>query len=305
MEHEVEQLVNQYQTGRLSRRVFLRRAALILGGAAAAEALLLAASGSSIPEVAQAAGVLQGTAAPTAAATIAPPPGGLEIDARMVTFQGNGEAPGYFARPTADGTYPGLVVIQEWWGLDDHIISVTQRFASQGFAALAPDLYRGHIAKEPNDAQHLVMTVQRALALQDIQGATDYLNQQSFVLHNKVGVIGFCFGGGLAMQMALQGKGVGAVASFYGSGVDPSPADVQNAVAPVIGFYGDKDQGFPADKINTWAERFKAAGKIYEPHIYAGAAHAFFNDTRSSYAKEAAQDAWKRTLDWFHKYLTA
>ncbi len=249
--------------------------------------------------------MLQGTAAPTPAATIDAPPGGLEIDARMVTFKGNGDAPGYFARPTADGTYPGLVVIQEWWGLDDHIISVTQRFASQGFAALAVDLYRGHIAKEPNDAQHLVMTVQRPLALQDIQGAVDYLNQQSFVINNKVGVIGFCFGGGLAMQMSYQGKGVGAVASFYGSGVDPSPSDVQNATAPVIGFYGDKDPGFPADKINTWAQRFQAAGKTYEPHIYPGAAHAFFNDTRTSYVKAAAQDAWTRTLAWFHKYLTA
>src|SRR5262249_28503937 len=195
MEQEVNQLVSEYRNGAVSRRAFLKRAALLLGGAAAANALLLAANGAPIQEVARAAGALQGTAPATPPATMAATEGAMEIQTSMVKFKtASDEAPGYMARPTASGSYPGVVVIQEWWGVDDHIKSVVERFAKIGFVAVAPDLYRGQVAKEPSDAQRLVMTVQMDKALQDIQGAIDYLAQQDFVSPKKAGVIGFCFG---------------------------------------------------------------------------------------------------------------
>ncbi len=233
-------------------------------------------------------------------------PGSLEIQTSMVTFKGGSDAtPGYMARPTANGTYPAVVVIQEWWGVDDHIKNVTERFARLGYVALAPDLYRGQVAKEPTDAQRLVMQVQHDTAIKDIQGAADYLIQQPNVSPRKAGVIGFCFGGGLAMSMSYEGKNVGAVVVFYGAGVKPTDADFQNVSAPLLGMYGDKDPNFTTDQINGWAAKFKQYGKVNEMVIYPGAAHAFFNDTRSSYDQPAAQDAWRRTLDWFQKYLVA
>ncbi len=298
----VEQLVSGYRSGSLSRREFLKRAALLLGGAAAARALLLAASGAPIEQVALAAGAIEGTAPATLPATLPATEESLEIQTSMITFKGNGDAPGYLARPTAQGTYPGVVVIQEWWGIDDHIKSVTQRFAQKGFVALAPDLYRGKIAKEPNDAQRLMMTVQQDQALKDIQGAVDYLDQQDYVSPHKAGVVGFCFGGGLAMMMSYKGTGIGAVVVFYGT-VKPADADLQNVSVPVLGMYGDKDSNFTVEGINTWADKLKSYGKINQMVIYKGAGHAFFNDTRDSYRALAAQDAWKRTLDWFQKYL--
>ncbi len=305
-EKQVYELVDSLRAGKVSRRDFLKRAALLLGGATAANAMLLAATGAPIVKVAEAAGVLQGTAPATMPATMAATSQALAIKTELVTFKGSDDAAsGYLAQPIDKGNYPGVVVIQEWWGLDDHIKSVTERFAKLGYVALAPDLYRGQVAKEPSDAQRLIITVQVPKALQDIQGAVDYLNGLDAVLPKKVGVIGFCFGGGLAMLMAYKGKGVGAVASFYGESVKPSDDDIKVVTVPVLGIYGELDGGSPASLIDGWAAKFKAAGKINQMIIYKGAQHAFFNDTRpSSYNEEAAKDAWQRVQDWFKQYLS-
>jgi carboxymethylenebutenolidase len=300
----VDQLVRSFRSGQMDRRDFLKRATVVLGGAAAANALLLAANGAPFADVVRAAGQVDQAA--TQAATAAPTPTQVtaDIETSMITFKGGtDDAPGYLARPKGNGPFPAVVVIQEWWGLDDHIKNVTERFAHQGFVALAPDLYRGVVAKEPNDAQRLVMQVQMDQALKDIQGAVNYLIAQKTVTPAKAGIVGFCFGGGLAMMMAYKGENVGAVASFYGSSANPSAEDIKNVKAPVIGFYGELDQGTPVNRIKGWQDSFKAAGKINEMTIYKGAQHAFFNDTRASYNKDAAQDAWIKTLAWFLKYL--
>ncbi len=307
MEEQVQALVSEYKSGHVSRREFLKRAAQILGGIAAANALLLAANGAPIRQVAEAAHAIEQAATPAAtpAATMAATADSLAIETSMVTFKGNGEdAPGYLARPKVAGNFPSVVVIQEWWGLDDHIKSVTERFAKRGFVALAPDLYRGVVAKEPSDAQRLVMQVQMNQALGDIQGAVDYLVAQDYVLPKKVGVVGFCFGGGIAMMMAYKGKSVGAVVSFYGASANPTDDDLKAVSVPVLGLYGELDQSIPQDRIKHWEATLKQYGKINEMVTYKGAQHAFFNDTRPSYNKDAAEDAWPRTLAWFAKYLT-
>ena len=220
----------------------------------------------------------------------------------MVEFAANGgTAPGYLARP--DGDAPGVVVIQEWWGLNDHIKDIAERFAAAGFAALAPDLYRGQVATEPDEARKLAMELQFPQAIKDIQGAADYLLAQPFVQPKKVGVVGFCMGGRLTGQMALHGQRIGALAAFYGVPA-LSDEDAAKVSAPLLAIYGETDQGFPPDLIAANDRRLKAAGKTYRVTVYKGAPHAFFNDTRPHiYQREPAEAAWDETLRWFREYL--
>jgi len=297
-EHQVEELVTEYHAGKVSRRDFLQRATVIMGGTSMAGVLLMAADGASISAVARAAGQIDQAATPPATMAV----DGLETS--TIKFKaGTDEASGYLAKPKGDGPFRAVIVIQEWWGVDDHIKNVVERFAKLGYAAVAPDLYRGEVAKEPSDAQRLNMKVQQPQALADIQGAVDYLVAQKYVKPSKVGVIGFCFGGRIAFNMSYAGKNVGAVAAFYSAGINPTDTDFQNVSAPLIGFYGENDTGIPVARVKEWEAQFKKYNKPNEMNIYKGAAHAFFNDTRPSYNKEAAEDAWKKTLAWFDKYL--
>jgi carboxymethylenebutenolidase len=221
----------------------------------------------------------------------------------VVDFRADGDtAPGYLARPHGDGPFPGVVVIQEWWGLNDHIKDVARRLAAQGFAALAPDLYRGQVAAEPDDARKLAMNLERDRAIRDIQGAVNFLIEQSFVQPKKIGVMGFCMGGGIALSMSYRGENVGAVAVFYGR-PEPDTTVYRGVTAPVLGLYGEADQGIPVESVRQLDEALSSYDKPHEIVIYPGAPHAFFNDERPSYRREAAEDAWKRTLEWFRRYL--
>jgi carboxymethylenebutenolidase len=224
----------------------------------------------------------------------------------MVEFMGNGDTvPGYLARPAAEGPFPGVVVIQEWWGLDHHIKDVVERLAREGFAALAPDLYRGQVAAEPDDARKLAMELEQSKALIDIQSAVNYLIAQPFVQPKQAGVVGFCMGGGLSAMMASQGRQVGAVGVFYG-GRGTYNDDTARAVhAPILGIFGEADQSVPLDMIHANESKLREHGKTVEYVIYPAAPHAFFNDERQSYRPEAAQDAWNRTLAWFRRYVAS
>jgi carboxymethylenebutenolidase len=183
-EQRVQQLVKEYRAGEITRRQFINRATVILGGAALANALLIAANGGSIPQVAAAMGQ---TMAPTGAATMAGTAAAMDIETSTVEFKVDDvTAPGYMARPKGAGPFPGVVVIQEWWGVDDHIKNVTERFARAGFVALAPDLYHGQVAKEPSDAQKLVATVMLDQAVKEIQGAVNHLVWWPTLVHDVV-----------------------------------------------------------------------------------------------------------------------
>lgn len=297
-EHQVEALVTEYRAGQVTRRDFITRATFIMGGASMANVLLMAADGAPFNVVARAAGQIDQAATPPATQAAD------DIETSSIKFKtATDEAPGYLAKPKGDGPFKSVVVIQEWWGLDAHIKSIADRFARAGYAALAPDLYRGEVAKEPSDAQRLNMKVQQPQALADIQGAIDYLISQKYVKPAKAGVVGFCFGGRIAFNMSYAGKNVGAVAVFYGGGINPTDADFQNVSAPVIGFYGEDDGGIPITRVKEWEAQFRKYNKVNEMYTYKGAPHAFFNDTRPSYRKEAAEDGWKKTLAWFEKYL--
>jgi carboxymethylenebutenolidase len=229
----------------------------------------------------------------------------MSITTEMVEFAGNGSpAPGYLAQPEGDGTYPGVVVIQEWWGLNDHIKDVTERWAREGFIALAPDLYRGQVALEPDDARRLAMELERPKAFKDVQEAVNYLSALPNVLPEKIGVIGFCMGGAIAMAMAYAGENVGAVASFYGSGVKFDDDNASKVSVPILGIYGEVDASIPLDLVRANEAKLHEHGKTVSFHIYPNAPHAFFNDSRPHiYVKEAAEDAWQKAVDWFKQYL--
>ncbi len=220
---------------------------------------------------------------------------------RMVQFPANGgQASGYLATPAA-GKGPGVLVIQEWWGLVGHIKNVCDRFAAEGFTALAPDLYHGRSATEPDEAGKLMMALNIAQAEKDLRGAVDYLAQQSST--QKVGAVGFCMGGQLALFAATVNPKVGAVVDFYGVHPNVKP-DYTRLQGPVLGLFAAKDQFVTPEQARQLEAAITRAGKSCQIHIYPDVDHAFFNDERPDvYNRAAAEDAWRRTLAFFRQHL--
>jgi carboxymethylenebutenolidase len=218
----------------------------------------------------------------------------------MVDFPSNGgTTKGYLATP-AGGKGPGVLVIQEWWGLVPHIKKVCDRFAAAGFSALAPDMYHGQTASEPDGAGKLFMALNIAQAEKDLRNAVTYLVGHSSTA--KVGAVGFCMGGQLALFAGTLNPSVGAVVNFYGIHPNVKP-DYGKLSGPVLGLFAEKD-GFVTPQVAKDTDAaIKKAGKQSEIHIYPNVDHAFFNDEREVYDRAAATDAWNRTLALFQKHL--
>ncbi|CUS02780.2 Protein usf [Candidatus Promineifilum breve] len=212
---------------------------------------------------------------------------------------------GYLARPAADEPRPGVVVIQEWWGLNDHIRDIVDRLAGAGFVALAPDLYYGQTAAEPDEARKLAMALEYPDALGVIQAAIDYLTADDGVAPSKIGVVGFCMGGGLAWHGAAKLDGVGAAVPCYGGGPEMTPDEAAQIRAPILAIYGELDQGVSPAVAQQRAALMDAAGVAHETIIYPGAGHAFMNDRRPVYDPAAAEDAWQRIIAFFRHNLRA
>jgi carboxymethylenebutenolidase len=224
----------------------------------------------------------------------------------MVEFPSNGgTGTGYLAAPEV-GAGLGLVVIQEWWGLVPHIKDVCDRFAAEGFTTLAPDLYRGVQTTEPDEAGKLLMTLNLDQAAKDMGGAVDFLLQSDRVRGDGVGVTGFCMGGGLALLLAVQRADVvEAAVPFYGFiPWESAQPDWLKLQAPVMGHYGGLDEFFSPEKAAELEAMLQGLGKDVEMHVYDGAQHAFFNDSRPEvYDEHASSTAWIRTLEFFRSKL--
>lgn len=217
----------------------------------------------------------------------------------MITFPANGgTCPGYLAKATSDAIKGvGVIVLQEWWGLNDHIKAVADRFAARGYHALAPDLYHGVIATEPDEAGKMLMALNVEQAAQDMRGAIAYLRE---LTGKPVGTIGFCMGGALSLYAACDNPGgVGACVDFYGGHPAFKP-NVEALQAPVLGIFAERDGFVNAEFVRALDERMNAAGKAHEFITYPGTDHAFFNDDRPQvYDADASADAWKRSLAHF------
>jgi len=218
---------------------------------------------------------------------------------------GGGTAHGYLAFPEP-GTGPGVVVIQEWWGLTDHIADVCDRLAGEGFVALAPDLYGGRTTHDADEAGEMMMSLPVEDAARDLGGAVDFLLGHDAVTSSKVGAVGFCMGGGFVLLLAAQqGDRIGAAVPYYGVG-PAVPQTYSGLTAAVQGHYGERDDFYPADDARQQAEQIRReSGAEVEFHFYP-AGHAFHNDTNKlgTYDAEQAQLAWSRTVDFLRSRLT-
>jgi carboxymethylenebutenolidase len=222
---------------------------------------------------------------------------------QMVQFASNGAATdGYLAIPES-GKGPGVIVIQEWWGLVPHIKNVCDRFAAAGYVALAPDLYHGKATTSPDEAGKLMMALQIDKAEKDLRGAIQYLLSHESTSGSKVGTVGFCMGGALSLYAATMNPQVGACVIFYGGHPNVKP-DLEKLQAPVLGLYAERDGFATPQAARELEQKLKALGKSCEIHIYPDADHAFFNDDRPEvYNDAAARDAWQRVLKFFGEHL--
>jgi len=213
---------------------------------------------------------------------------------------------GYLAEPMNTVNAPGIVVIQEWWGLDDEIKAVADRFAQAGYRALVPDLYRGKLALEANEAEHFMGNLNFGDAAgQDIRGAVQYLKATG---SPKVAVTGFCMGGALTVLSACNVPELDGSIIWYGN----PPLEYVNADAitkPMLGHWALHDEFFPIAGVEQLEAKLKQAGVNFEFHRY-DAKHAFANpkaDTRGlaplKHSAEAAQLAWDRTIQFLQKYI--
>ncbi len=226
-----------------------------------------------------------------------------DIRTESVEYPANGvPGMGYLARPDDDAPHPGVIVIQEWWGLDDHIKDVARRFAREGFIALAPDLYHGEFATEPDEARKLAMNMNREQAMKDLSGSVAYLKAIPGVAPKKLGCIGFCMGGSLTLALAVASPDIAAAAPFY-AGMQPPAEQLAKIEAEIFAAFGADDAGIPLDNVRKFEQALAEHGRSARVKVYDGAPHSFFNDTRPSFRPEAAQDAWEQSLALFRRVL--
>ena len=211
---------------------------------------------------------------------------------------------GYLAYPAAaEGGLPGVLVFHEWWGLNDNIRAMANQLAGEGYVALAVDVYGGRAATDPEAARALMEQAMKdpdALR-QNLRQAHAYLKEQ--VKATRIGTIGWCFGGGLALREALlMSDQVDAAVVYYGY-VGSDPQELKALKAPLLGLFGGADQGIPPGDVHKFEAALKALGKDAEIHIYEGAGHAFANPSGQNYQPVAAADAWKRSLAFLAAHL--
>lgn len=221
---------------------------------------------------------------------------------RLIEFQGNGQNhKAYLAAGETKG--PGVLVIQEWWGLVDHIKDVADRFAKEGFTALAPDLYHGAEAKSPDEAGKMFMALNIAEAEKILKGAIEKLLSLPECSSKTAGVIGFCMGGQLALYAASTNPDrVSAAVDFYGIHPNVHPP-LQDLKAPLLGIFGENDKSVNPTVVNALSSTLKKLGKQHDFYIYKERDHAFFNDTRPNYNAADAANAWQKVLDFFRKNI--
>lgn len=235
----------------------------------------------------------------------AEPGAGAATDTAFVSVGSGESAAGAFvAWPSGKRPVPAIVVVHEWWGLNGQIRDVARRLAQQGYAAIVPDLYHGKVADDPMKAHELMRGLDDKEALGTLRDAVTWLRAQPRTAKSKIGAIGFCMGGGLSEQMAIQGAGVSCAIMFYGA-PETDPAKLATLAVPLQAHFGEQDDGIPPKRIEEFKAALGQAGKSAEVYVYPGAGHAFMHDGAASYRPDAARQAWARTLAFLQKHLKA
>lgn len=211
--------------------------------------------------------------------------------------------PGYLTKPTGEGPFPALLIIQEWWGLDAQTKSIADRFAAEGYLAFAPDIYHGELAA-PGDADKAMSLVQKYGPTAPDELEKIFVALQSHPeCSGKIGSVGFCFGGRMSLMLGIR-RPLDAVCTFYGGGMQTIFDQMHTLRAPVLGLFGDADQSIPVGTVEQFTKLLQTLGIEHEVIIYPNSGHAFFRDSDPKmYRPVAAQDAWERVKKFFAKHL--
>lgn len=224
----------------------------------------------------------------------------LDIQTSEINY---GPAAGYLAQPKEPGNYPGIIMIHEWIGLNDYVKEMARQLAAEGYVVLAVDLYEGKVAKNATEARELSTTVRNNVpaAVANMKGAVEYLKTLDNVDDGKIASMGWCFGGGMSMQLALNEK-LAATIIYYGQ-LETDKEKLKVIKWPVLGIFGDKDTAIPVESARKFDATLDELGIENEIYIYPGVGHAFANPSGMNYAAEETKDAWKKTLNFLDKHL--
>lgn len=227
-----------------------------------------------------------------------------EVTGEEVTYANvrGEEITGYLARPEdATGNEPGIIVIHEWWGLNDNIRMMTEKLAGEGYSALAVDLYNGKVAETPDSAGAYAGSVEINRALSNLTQAYNYLVNEHGA--ENIGTIGWCFGGGWSLRIALaHPEDIDATVVYYGR-LETDKEELEKLEMPILGIFGAEDQGIPVKEVRKFEQTLESLDKDASIHVYEGAGHAFANPSGERYQKDAAEDAWQKTVTFLKENL--
>ena len=220
-----------------------------------------------------------------------------DIQTSLVEYDGS---TGFLARPTSDESFPGIVMIHEWWGLNDNIKETASELASHGYVVLAVDLFEGEVATDAQKAMQLVSGFEQDSAISNMNSASEFLQTNYDV--EKLGSIGWCFGGAQSLNLALNNENMDATVIYYGQLVTEQD-ELSSINWPVLGIFAELDQGIPVNDVNDFEASLNALEIPNEIHIYPGVDHAFANPSGRNYAPQETDDAWDKTLEFLKSNL--
>lgn len=224
--------------------------------------------------------------------------GNFEVKTEFVNYFG--ETNGYLVQPVRQGSFPGIIMIHEWWGLNDNIKEMAQKLASHGYIVLAVDLYEGQIALTSEEARGLITSYDQNLGIENMNAAITYLQEN--YSSESIGSIGWCFGGGQSLNLALNNQEMDATIIYYGSLVTDSE-NLSSINWPILGIFAEMDRGIPVDTVKSFEESLNELNIQNDIHIYPGVDHAFANPSGERYAPTESQDAWQKTLVFLNENL--
>lgn len=223
--------------------------------------------------------------------------GEFDVDNELIQYYEG--ALGYYAKPKVEGSYPGVVMIHEWWGLNRNIKDMADRLASNGYLVLAVDLYNGKVAQTSDEARELTSSLDQEKALNNMKAAIEFLRKDGAV---KLASLGWCFGGGQSLQLALSGQELDATVIYYGTLVTDTEK-LSVIKWPVLGIFGETDTSIPVETVNEFYQSLQKLNIENEIKVYPGVGHAFANPSGQNYAPNETKEAWNKTLVFLNESL--